>query len=559
MKTTHGAVTELAGLDGDRPAVTFVDHRARLAGGRRGRTTVTLTYRELDERARATAAVLRRHCAAGARAAILCPHGPEYIVAFLACLNAGVVAVPLYAPELFRDHLRLRAIVADCAPETVLTTSGAAEAVRTALDLSTVPDLSTAPGHGHVPPVDLLLVDEVLPEEGRGWRAPDADPSEVAYLQYTSGSTGHPTGIRISHANLSAANEQITAHFPESSTVVSWVPFFHDFGLVCGIATPLSAGSHAVHISPMTFVQDPYRWLEAISEFRADWSVAPAFSLTQCARRVSDERKAGLDLSSLKLLTIAAEPIRPEAVEAFVTAFEGCGLSPAAPTPCYGLAEATLPVTASPVGRPARAPAFDRAALAAGRVRESADGVRLVSCGTPSAGVLIRIDGDQVGEILVRGPNVAVTAEDGWLHTGDLGFLHEDELYVTGRIKDLIIVRGRNHYPDDIEATALAVLAGAALTAAAFPAGGGVDGERLVLVVEAERELLAGEETARKAVTESVRQEVARAHGLDVHEVLLTRRGRIPRTTSGKLRRGACRDEYLRGEFPASIPEGDRL
>ncbi|MGP3912323.1 fatty acyl-AMP ligase [Nonomuraea sp. 10N515B] len=546
MRTTHGAVAELAQLDGDRPAATFIDHRARLADGRRGRATLTLTYGELDARARATAAVLRRRCAPGGRAAIMCPHGLEYIVAFLACLNAGVVAVPLHAPELFRDHVRLRAIVADCAPGAVLTTSGAATAVRAALGAD-----------------DLLLVDEVPVAEGHDLRRADVDPDEVAYLQYTSGSTGNPTGVRITHANLAAANHQITAHFPESSTVVSWVPFFHDFGLVCGIATPLSAGSHTVHISPMTFVQDPYRWLEAISEFRADWSVAPTFSLTQCVRRVSDERKRDLDLSSLKVLTIAAEPIRPEAVESFVAAFAGCGLSPSAPTPSYGLAEATLPVTASPVGRQAKTVTVDRAALAAGQVRASHDGVRLVSCGTPSQGVSIMIDGDEVGEILVRGPNVASYADDGWLHTGDLGFVHEGELYVAGRIKDLVIVRGRNHYPDDIETTVLATSPDLLSTAAAFSTDGSIDGEgdgeRLVLVVEAERELLTDDEAARKAAAESARQAVTREHGLDVHEVLLVRRGRIPRTTSGKLRRGACREQYLRGEFHSSIPEGDRL
>ena len=563
---------------GSAPAVTFVEYGMRRDTGRREKSARTIGYAELDERARSVAAVLQRRCEPGDRVAVLCPHEPGYVVAFLACLYAGLVAVPLYAPEALRSNERLSSVMGDCAPRCVVTTSAVRPSVQRLLD-----------GMDD-PPAQLVCVDEVPQDEAGNWRRPPMTPDAVAYLQYTSGSTGAPAGVRVTHLNLAVTNHQIRAHWP-SSVIASWVPFFHDFGLVCGITNPLGAGAHSVNLSPMAFVQDPYRWLRMISDYRADWSITPSSSLVQCVRRVTGERRSELDLSSLRLLTIAAEPVYAESTEAFTSAFAVGGLSATAPSPCYGLAEATLPVSAPPVGEGMTDRSFDRDALAAGVARElppgSANTVRIVSCGVPSLGVSVRIrdredlgalpDG-RVGEIWVSGPNVAdgywnrpersaavfekhLVEADGdllpgpWLRTGDLGFLLEGRVHVVGRAKDMIIVRGKNHYPDDIEATvqaARAVRAGLDVAsegaAAAFSAG--IDGEeRLVVLVEAEPALLAAGEAELEVTLRELRQEITRHHGLTAHDLVLVRRGTLPRTTSGKIRRGACRERYLRGEF----------
>ncbi|MDG4827792.1 fatty acyl-AMP ligase [Solwaraspora sp. WMMD1047] len=580
MEHLFEAIARTARERAEAPAMTFVDYRVPSASGRRDGVPTTLTYGELDRRVRALAARLQRHCGPTDRVAVLCPHEPAYVIGFLACLYAGVVGVPLHAPEVVRDRARLRAVISDCRPEGVITTGRAAPSVRQVLA-----DLDRPPRH-------LLYADDPPAGDqdgapaGADWRPPELAPEALAYLQYTSGSTGAPAGVRISQRNLSAANRQIRDHFPDSAVTASWVPFFHDFGLVCGLLNPLAAGSHTVHISPMAFVQDPYRWLRTISDYQVDWSITPNFSLAQCVNRVTDEQKRTLDLSSLRLLTVAAEPVRAEAVDAFVAAFADCGLRPTAPTPCYGLAEATLPVTAPPLDEGTVDRHFDRAALAAGRAEPRPDGtpdtVRLVSCGLPRTGVSVRVvdpaahhrlaDGE-IGEIWVRGPNVADgywarpdrTAEvfagrlrpaaaddtdDGpWLRTGDLGFLLDGRLHVTGRLKDLVIVRGRNHYPDDIEITVQqAVGEPNPGLAAAFAVD--LDGtERLIVLLEANRDLLGAEPAARDATRAALRREVTRRHGVDVHDLVLVRRGLLARTSSGKIRRGTCRDQYLRGEF----------
>nr|MDT0661772.1 fatty acyl-AMP ligase [Micromonospora sp. DSM 115978] len=576
----YQTIARMAHERGDAPAMTFVDYRMPSGNGRRDGVARTLTYRELDRRVRVLAAQLQRHCGPDDRVAVLCPHEPAYVIGFLACLYAGVVGVPLHAPEVVRDRARLRAVIEDCQPMCVLTTSRAELAVRQVLsDLDQPPrhllHVDTAPDRAEQPDHPGL--------DGTGWRPPELADDSLAYLQYTSGSTGAPAGVRISQRNLSAANQQIRDHFPDSAVTASWVPFFHDFGLVCGVLNPLAAGSHSVHISPMAFVQDPYRWLRAISDYRVDWSITPNFSLEQCANRITEEQKLTLDLSSLRLLTVAAEPVRAESVAAFVTAFAGCGLPPTAPTPCYGLAEATLPVTAPPLGEGTVDRHFDRAALTAGRAEPRSattpGTVRIVSCGVPRIGVSVRIvhpeerrtlaDG-RIGEIWVRGPNVAdgywsrpdrsVEVFDGrtpdapdpespWLRTGDLGFLIDGRLHVTGRLKDLVIVRGRNHYPDDIEATVQRASGEPNPGLAAAFAVDADGGERLVVLMEANRDLLGADPPGRDEVRAALRREVTRRHGVDVHDLVLVRRGLLPRTSSGKIRRGACRDQYLRGEF----------
>ncbi|TDD37564.1 fatty acyl-AMP ligase [Actinomadura sp. KC06] len=538
----------------DRPAMVFG------GGGRLREPAETLTYGRLDERARAVAAELRRRCSPGDRAVLLCAHDAGYPVAFLACLYAGVVAVPLYAPELIRSRERLLSVIGDCAPAAVLTTTQAIKYVSRALqELRHREPLALA--------ASLIDVHAVPPAEGRAWRGPDLSGDALAYLQYTSGSTGTPTGVRITHANLAVTGHQMRVHFPDCRVTASWVPFFHDMGLICGIAWPLSSGVRSVQLSPEAFLREPHRWLQLISEHRAECSITPNFGLVHCVRRVTDEQKSTLDLSSLRTLHIAGEPVRADSVRAFADAFAACGLDPSALAPSYGLAEATLAGTAPEIGAPVAVRRFDRRALADGLVRPAAaadTAVELVGCGVPAAGLSVRITdpdapgralpADRVGEIALSGPNIADgywnlperSAEvfaGGGVRTGDLGFEHDGHLYIVGRTKDVIIVRGRNHHPTDIEATA----GRPGLTAVAFSAAGTTavdEEERLVVLLEA------GPETPHlSAAVQQVREDIARHHGLVVHDLLIVRRGSLPRTTSGKIRRGACRDRYLGGRL----------
>lgn len=561
------AVRERARHRPETTALTFVDYSADRSG-----VTTELTYGSLDARAQAVACALVRSCAPGDRAAILCPHTADYVAALLGCLYSGVIAVPLYAPEAFRTDDRLRLAMADCAPAVVLTTSPHAQPVH---DL-----LAQAPGAGGPPSV--LCVDTVATGPHQGVILAEADrPHDTAYLQYTSGSTRDPAGVQVTHRNLAVGAEQLRAGLSigPDSRIAGWLPFFHDMGLLMLLAVPLTSGTPAVLMSPFSFVQRPVRWLKAISEHRATHTVSPNFGLDLCVDRIPQHARTGLDLSSLHTLVNGSEPVRASTLDRFSAEFGHFGFRPETHSPGYGLAEATLAVT---LGGPAQPSvlSLDRHELAQDRVRVLADdcpdGYRVVSCGKP-AGQEIRIvapdtgeavAGERTGEVWVRGANVCAgywrrpertaevfAASDPtdpdvlWLRTGDLGFLRDGELYLTGRLKDLIIVDGRNHHPADLEQTAQeaspAVRRG---HVAAFSAGSPDEGERAVIVAELERRCTSAEgETVRAAIRATV---VAR-HSLDPQDVVLVRRGALSKTTSGKIRRADCRDRYLAGKFDA--------
>ncbi|MGH3897841.1 MAG: fatty acyl-AMP ligase [Pseudonocardiaceae bacterium] len=562
VHTLHG----IAGTAPDRPALIFVDYGASREG-----VAVTASFGELDRRARALAVRLAGEFGPGSSAAILCPHGPDYVVAFLGCLYAGVVAAPLFPPDQFRGNLGLTAILADFQPRCLLITA----AVK-----SNVAAL-TAPG-----PPALVIVDEPGGEGADRWQSPDLQAQPLAYVQYTSGSTRVPAGVRITHRNLMAAVAQMRERweYTEDNIGVSWLPYFHDMGLVSGIALPLGSGGRAVHLTPYAFLQRPYRWLRLISEYRADWSAAPNFALDLCVRRVTEEQKGRLDLSGLGVLCNGAEPIRLASLDAFSAAFESAGFAPAAHSSGYGLAEATLTVTSSIGG--VVVGTFDRVALGVGRVRpcpqDDPMAWRIVSAGTPLRNVVVQIvdpvtrasvPAGAAGEIWARGPNVGDgywhlpertaevfggrlggalgRGEEPWLRTGDVGFLHEGELYITGRIKDLIIVDGRNHYAADLEITV--EHADPELwprNVAAF----GVDGEgdeRLVILAELRRDVI-DDSGRHDRFLRAARRALAIHHGVEPHDVVLVPPGALPRTTSGKVRRGTCRERYLDGGFAAA-------
>ncbi|WP_378015068.1 fatty acyl-AMP ligase [Actinoplanes siamensis] len=549
------AVARAAEQRPDGVAMTFVDY------GSDGGVRSALTCRELADRSAAVAACLLRATRPGERAAILCGHDGDYVVAFLGCLRAGVIGVPLFAPEPYRPFDRLVNVIADCTPEVVLTSGRHLDAVGRLL---ASPALVA-------PPREVVAVDRL--GSGGGVGLPPAPAGDaVAYLQYTSGSTRAPAGVRVRHRNVVAAVAQLGAWLPgdESSRLVSWLPFFHDMGLMFSVMLPLSRGVAVTCLAPLAFVKQPRRWLELLTAERATHTMSPNFGLDLCVDRVGPQRRAGIDLSGLRALGNGAEPVRHRTLVRFTEAFAACGFRHEAHCPGYGLAEATLVVTAHEPGRPVRVGAFDRQELCAGRVRPVgvADaGARLiVSSGRPvRQQVRIVRPGtgaatDAVGEIWVRGANVCGgywgqpqrSAETfggggaGWLRTGDLGFLLDGRLYVTGRLRDLIVIDGRNHCPADIEATVEE--AGPWLRRGRVVAFGSEidDAERLVVVAEPVSRVSAADAEVIRA---RVRAQVSRHHDVGVHALVLLRAGGLPVTSSGKPRRRECRIRFERGEF----------
>ncbi|HVR98103.1 MAG TPA: fatty acyl-AMP ligase, partial [Thermoanaerobaculia bacterium] len=454
-----------------------------------------LTYSALDARARAIAAVLGRSFAPGERVLLLYPPGLDFIAAFFGCLYTGLIAVPAYPPRSPRMMPRLLAILADAQPAAALASAAALQRVRGWLERT--PEAAGLP---------WLATDEIDPAPA-GWEPAAPAGDAVAFLQYTSGSTSTPKGVMVTHDNL--LHNQVLIRdacgHSEQSVFVSWLPPYHDLGLIGNLLQSTFVGGSCVLMAPTAFLQRPARWLEAVSRYGATTSGGPNFAWDLCVRKVSPEQRRDLDLSRWEVAFNGAEPVRAETLAAFSATFAGCGFRPGAFYPCYGLAEATLMVSG---GRPGEERAVRR---------------QRVSCGPALAGQELAIvdpatgerrGAGEVGEIWLAGPSVVAgywrrpeeTAaafgarlKDGsgpFLRTGDLGFLEDGELFIAGRLKDLIILRGRNHYPQDIEATAMAShpeLGGG--LAAAFPVER--DGEeRLVVVLEIGRRSTLDVETA---------------------------------------------------------------
>ncbi|AUG80424.1 hypothetical protein CFP65_5733 [Kitasatospora sp. MMS16-BH015] len=528
-----------------------------------------LTNRELEFRARALAARIQRHAGPGDRVLVLNQPGPDYLVGIFGSLLAGAVVVPAYPPEatrLNRGLDRVRAIVADAAPRCVLVDEPAGVSGSALRD--------AAPG------VEWIVSATVSPEWADSWTAPQADAGGLAALQYTSGSTGQPKGVMLSHRNLLENLRAGRDAYGIAGRMngVFWIPPYHDMGLIGGILMALYCGGRAHLMAPFAFLRDPLRWVHAMSRHRGYVSAAPNFGYEMAARAAEADPEAvrGLDLSHWRVAISGAEPVHAETLERFARAFAPAGFRRDAFHPSYGLAENTLVVTAQPGG--ASLARLDPAELERHRVREVAAGSAartVVGCG-PSADPGQRVEvvdparrtpvpAGTVGEIWVGGPSVAqgywgkepeteavfrarlATGEGPFLRTGDLGFLGPDGLFVTGRIKDLIVLHGRNHYPHDLERTAEeahpAVRSGRCV---AFPVGGD-RGEELVLALEA-----AGRPAPerQREIAAAVRERVGEQHAVAVREVVLVPRGGIRRTSSGKLQRSAVRAAYLSGEYP---------
>ncbi len=559
-----------------RRAALHPARRAYVFLGEHGDEQAVLTDGELHERALATAAELAGRCAPGDRALLLFPPGLDFIVAFFACLYSGIVAVPVNPPRQGRLAAAARSIVRDCEPAAVLSTSAMLDEARAVL-----PRDGEAGTAAHWLPVAELA--------GQG-----ADPAfepvppaadSIAFLQYTSGSTAAPKGVMVSHGNLAANERMISRAFghDQDSTVVGWAPFFHDQGLIGNVLQPMYVGAMCVLMSPMTFARWPLRWLAAISRYRAHTSGGPNFAFDACVARAVRGDVPDLDLSSWQVAFNGAEPIRPETLRRFSRTFAPYGFRAEALYPCYGLAEATLLVTGSWKGRLPRTLEVDAAEL--GRERyvaaPSGQGRTLAGSGLVLPGEDVRIvdpatgiprAADEVGEIWIAGPHVArsywrrqdataVTfhaqcpAAPGqrYLRTGDLGFVADGELYVVGRLKDLVIIRGRNYYPQDIEDTVAsshrALRSGGC---AAFAVAAADGGEQLVVIQEVKPDEGALAGTAD--IAGAVRAAVIRDHQIAVGDLVLTLPGQLQKTSSGKIMRAAARERYLTAGFQAWPP-----
>lgn len=520
---------------------------------------------------RALAARLAEQAEPGARVALLCPQGTEYVTGFLAALAAGLVAVPLYPPGLPGHGDRLTGVLADARPAFVVTTSGA---------MAEVADLCAGT---QVPVVAVDRIPDTAPRD-RPVAAPD--PGATAYLQYTSGSTRAPAGVEITHANVVAnARQALAAYGADAApvTCVGWLPLYHDMGLVLSVAAPVVQGRPSVLMDPAAFLHEPARWLRLLAAHPRALSAAPNFAYDYCVSAVSDAQKAELRLDGVAALINGSEPVRPGTADRFHAAFAAQGLAADVHCPSYGLAEATVFVSAARPGEPLRRFALDRDALAAGKALparpDDADAVQLAGCGTP-AGQQVRVvdpvsrdslSEGEVGEIWVRGPNVGrgywkneaqsrrvfgarpAGAQGGWLRTGDLGTVLDGQLVVTGRLKDLIVVDGRNHYPQDVEATvqdAHPAVRRDRLAAFGVPGDAHDAGERVVVVAEHTRATrLDGIDVP--ALARAVRAAVSARHGLRLADVVLVAPGAVPRTSSGKVARSLTRARYLEGAFVA--------
>ncbi|HLV81779.1 MAG TPA: fatty acyl-AMP ligase, partial [Chthonomonadaceae bacterium] len=555
------------GTPAGRTIVEIAIRRAREQSGRPAYTflsgaeeTACLSFAQLDLAAREIAAGLLEVAQPGDRALLVYEMGPDFVCAFYGCLYAGLIAVPIPAPEASRLQAtpqRVRSVATDCAARLLLGNARTFELLR-------------ASG------VDSGLDSGMEWRDTRryaGQRALEAvhppDPDALAYLQYTSGSTSTPKGVMLSHANLM---EHLTAmkqalEYDAASVSVCWMPHFHDYGLIEGYLMPLFNGTPAYLLSAFAFLKRPVCWLEAISRYRGTHTQGPNFAFRYCARRVTPEQRAGLDLSCLRSAGLGAEPIHPATSDTFYVLFAPCGLRREAVRPAYGLAEATLMVTASPMEEPPQVTVFDAAALGRGAALPlpgaAGEGQAVAACGRPLPGTEVaivdpttcrRLEPGAVGEVWVCSAGVgqgywgrpeesaqtfraAIAGEPGsaYLRTGDLGFLHAGQLTITARLKDLIIIHGLNHHPPDIEWTAQQ--ADPALRAdhgAAFSVA--VEGEeRLVIVQELER----GDYTddALDDIYLRVLQAVADYHGIALHGLALVRRGAVPKTSSGKIQR----------------------
>ncbi|MEB3032721.1 AMP-binding protein [[Mycobacterium] nativiensis] len=563
-----GLLRERAQQWPDRPAFTFVDYDLDQAG-----YAETLTWSQIAGRTESVAVEVAAVASPGDRVALLAPQGLEYIAGFFGAMEAGCIVVPLPVPMFGSRDERVTAALKDCAPTAVLTTSAVSG------------DIAACIGAVGGSPPAIIEVDLLDLDSPSGWDRAGALTTKTALLQYTSGSTGSPRGVMVSHRNVFANIEQVMADYfggdggapPPETTLVSWLPFYHDMGLLLGVMGAVTLGRHSVVMTPIAFLQKPARWIQQLATNSSAFTAGPNFAFELAARRTADEDMAGLDLGGVHTILSGSERIHAATIRRFNERFARFNLPANALAPSYGLAEAMVYVASAPRTNRPVAVRLDYEKLVAGTAEVGPVGADLVSIGAPRACTVRIVDPEtrlenpdgQVGEIWVHGENVASgywhnpeatertfggrieapspgTPASAWLRTGDLGVIHDGELLVVGRIKDLLIVDGRNHYPDDIEATVQEITGG---RVAAIPITG--DGrEQLVVVAELKPRGSAEEQAQRVvALKRDVAAAVSRAHGVRVSDLMLVAPGSLPITTSGKIRRSTCVDCYRSDQF----------
>lgn len=567
-----------------------------------------LSYHELDLKIRRLAAQLQQVATPNDRAILFYPQGLDYVIAFYACLYAGIIAIPTYPPHHRRPDKRIHSIVKDAQPTLVLTTTAAMKHKHEYI--KNTPELARS-----------VWIDSTETKDiADSWKMPDITTNQIAFLQYTSGSTGQPKGVQVSHGNIMHNSEyiRVESQTSEQDVSVTWLPSFHDMGLIDGIIQPLYSGFPGIIMPPVSFLQKPVLWLQNISHYKATHCGGPNFGYDLCVQKITKEERQQLDLSSWRCAYNGAEPIKKNTLETFIQTFAECGFKPNYFYPCYGMAETTLMISSSKLDSNYRYCLADARSLEAHKVvqlsaneaenKDKKTFRELVSCGQIYVDSTVKIvhpdtlescKPDEIGEIWVKSKSVAQgywqkpeinkeifnacianTNENGFLRTGDLGFIDEGELFVTGRLKDVIIIRGRNYYPQDIEAT----LEKSHFTlknnaCAAFSVE--IDGEeKLIVAIEVERRY--NRERRRKQsdeilerrhrpdrrenpyegydddrdeplnpqrVIQTIRQNISEQHELQVYAVLLLRVGSIPKTSSGKIQRHACRQGFLQGSL----------
>jgi fatty acid CoA ligase FadD28 len=569
--TLIGVLRERASLQPDDIAYTYLDYDHDPEG-----VPVTLTWAQLYRKVRGLAHVLRQTGSVGDRAVILAPQGLEYVIGFLASLQAGFIAVPLSVPMGGVHDERVSAVLGDCRPSVILTTSpSTAEVTEYAIRQGD----SAAPA---VIAVDTLDLDARV----KAISAREARPA-TAYLQYTSGSTRTPAGVMVTNRNLTANFEQMMCDFfphfgkvpPSGTNVVTWLPFYHDMGLMLGVVAPILGGWHTVFTTPLQFLAKPARWPQLMARYPRALTAGPNFAFELAVARTSDEDMVGLDLGDVLAVMSGSERVHEATLRRFAQRFAKFGFREDVLRPSYGLAEATLYVATGEPGPP-NVIAFEPEKLSAGHAERSGTGrgTQLVGYGTPESPVVrivdpetrVEVQAGAIGEIWSHGENNCLgywekpeqtehtfratlagplpgTPEGPWLRTGDLGFISDGELFIIGRLKDLLIVRGRNHYPDDIEATIQEITGGRVAAIA-------VEEERteqLVAIIEVKKRGDTEEAATENLLTikRDVASAISQSYGLSAADLVLVPRGSIPITTSGKIRRASCVEQYRNDQF----------
>ncbi len=529
------------------------------------------SFQQLDQRARAIGACLQGLKCSRKQVLLLYQPGLDFIAAFFGCLYAGAIAVPAFPPRPNRHSTRIQAMVKDAEVDLVLTTSTLLPKLQAQKLFAT-----------EFPTLRFQTIDSIPSDEAQSWNMPDVSRDTLAFLQYTSGSTNSPKGVMVTHHNLLHNLRMIQQAFEhsEKTILVGWLPLFHDMGLIANILEPLWLGIPSILMSPTAFLQKPVRWLQAISTYRATTSGGPNFAYDLCVRSITPEQQNMLDLSCWDLAFNGSEPIRVQTMERFTNKFTPQGFKHSAFTPCYGLAEGTLMVSSTPKCQEPLVMSIQKKSLQQDLGIPDSErpkkAYKVVSSGVPWAEgqilivhptTCIRCVDGQIGEVWVKGPHVAQgywnkqemtketfraflgdTGEGPFLRTGDLGFIQDEELYVTGRLKDLIIIRGQNHYPQDLEQTVgechPAFLPGNSAAFAIEREGE----EHLVVAQEIERTQL--KKVNVEEIMGIIRERVSENHDLQVHGIALLKPGGIPKTSSGKIQRGECRNLFLSQEWP---------